>query len=318
MKKTCIALFLFLSFHNLGIAQNIIGSFQHIKSRVMGGYRISSTSNLEISRNEKKEIRYFVITTVVDEYNGSVPRIEETSGVIKLINNKYKFIGGSYAERGAYIILNNKMNSKVLISFAPGRGDAMLFDKKVIIDDKINSNSLNGTLDVQNDFITELKKNKNIFKLEKISEAQIQKLLQLDLEIPKEKLVINEYKLIADSLRLYRTKIGYNDKDKEDGYLFFGGYPSYDVIIFNIDNYVLSCLSIGSALTTNCLYDLTSKVKLSFNYNAFPGGTPSYEYKYLNEKLIVDIKLKKNLEKKFAIYLDPYNFDLLVSNFKVN
>jgi|688.fasta_scaffold09086_12 hypothetical protein len=152
MKKTCIALFLFLSFHNLGIAQNIIGSFQHIKSRVMGGYRISSTSNLEISRNEKKEIRYFVITTVVDEYNGSVPRIEETSGVIKLINNKYKFIGGSYAERGAYILLNNKMNSKVLISFAPGRGDAMLFDKKVIIDNKIDNNSLNSSLDVKNDF----------------------------------------------------------------------------------------------------------------------------------------------------------------------
>jgi hypothetical protein len=318
MKKTCIALFYFISFHNLGNTQNIIGSFQHIKSRVMGGYRISSTSNLEISKNEQKEISYFVITTVVDEYNASVPRTEETSGVIKLINNKYKFIGGSYGERGAYILPNNKMNSKVLISFAPGRGDAMLFDKKVIIDDKINNNSLNVTLEVQNDFKTELKNNKNIFKLEKISEAQIQKLLQLDLEIPKEKLVINEYKLIADSLRLYRTKVEYNDKDKEDGYLFFGGYPSYDVVIFNIENYVLSCLSIGRALTTNSFYDLTSKVKLMFYYSSFPGGTSSYEYKYLNDKTIVDSKVKKNLNSKYGIYLNPDNIDMLISKFKAN
>jgi hypothetical protein len=148
MKKIYIALFLFLSSHNLGIAQNIIGSFQHFKSRVMGGYRISSTSNLEISKNEQKVISYFVIKTVVDEYNGSIPRTEETSGVIKLINNKYKFIGGSYGESGAYILPNNKMNSKVLISFAPGRGDAMLFDKKVFIDDNIDNNSLNSSLDV--------------------------------------------------------------------------------------------------------------------------------------------------------------------------
>jgi hypothetical protein len=152
MKKICIALFLFLSFYDLGIAQNIIGSFQHIKSRVMGGYRISATTSLEISKNEQKEISYFVIRTVVDEYNGSVPRTEETSGVIKLINNKYKFIGGSYGESGAYILPNNKMNSKVLISFAPGRGDAMLFEKKEIVDEKIKNNQSNDSLDFQNGF----------------------------------------------------------------------------------------------------------------------------------------------------------------------
>ena len=147
MKKTFVALF-FLCFHNLGNTQNIIGSFQHIKTRVMGGYRISQTSNLEISKNKKQEISYFVTTTVVDEYNGNVPRTEEASGVIKLINNKYKFIGGSYGERGANILPNNKMNSKVLISFAPRRGDAMLYEKMVIVDDKLNNNSLNSSLDV--------------------------------------------------------------------------------------------------------------------------------------------------------------------------
>ena len=142
--------------------------------------------------------------------------------------------------------------------------------------------------------------------------------MQLDLEIPKDKLVINEYKVIDDSLRLYRTKVEYNDKDKENSYLFFGVYPSYDVVIFNIENYVLSSISGGRALTMNSLCDLTSNVKLILYYSTFPGGTSSYEYKYLNDKKIIDSKEKKNLEKKFAIYLDPYNFDLLVSNFKVN
>jgi len=159
MKKTFISLFLLLSIYNLVNAQNIIGSFQHIKSRVMGGYRISQTSNLEISKNKKQEISYFVTTTVVDEYNGSVPRTEEASGVIKLINNKYKFIGGSFGERGANILPNNKINSKVLISFAPRRGDAMLFEKKVIVEEKINNNQSNESLDVQNGF--------NIFTISK-------------------------------------------------------------------------------------------------------------------------------------------------------
>jgi hypothetical protein len=130
MKKAVIALLLFLSFHNLCNAQNIIGSYEHFKSRVMGGYRISSTSNLEISKNEKQTLNYFVTTTFVDEYNGSVPKTEETSGVIKLINNKYKFIGGGYGERGAYILPNNKINTNVIIYFAPSRGDAMIFERQ--------------------------------------------------------------------------------------------------------------------------------------------------------------------------------------------
>ena len=130
MKRVLIALFLFLGFHNLGNSQNLIGLYQHTISRVMGGYRISSTSSLDISKNEKQTLSYFVTTTVVDEYNGGVPRTEETSGVLKLIGNKYKFVGGSYGERGAYLLTNNKINTNLIIYFAPSRGDAMRFDRQ--------------------------------------------------------------------------------------------------------------------------------------------------------------------------------------------
>lgn len=130
MKKNFLLLLLLSLFQNVSFSQNIVGSYQHTISRVMGGYRISSTSNLDISKNEKQTLSYFVTTTVVDEYNGGAPRTEETSGVVKLIGNKYKFVGGSYGERGAYLLTNNKINTNVIIYFAPSRGDAMRFDRQ--------------------------------------------------------------------------------------------------------------------------------------------------------------------------------------------
>jgi hypothetical protein len=181
----------------------------------------------------------------------------------------------------------------------------VLDKKKILSFDELNQN-----------FVNEIKNEKNIYKIEAISAAQIQMLLQLNLEIPKDKLVINEYKVIDDSLRLYRTKVEYNDKDKENSYLFFGVYPSYDVVIFNIENYVLSSISGGRALTMNSLCDLTSNVKLILYYSTFPGGTSSYDYKYLDDKTIVDSKVKKNLDNKYSIYIDPYNIDMLFSKFK--
>ena len=185
--------------------------------------------------------------------------------------------------------------------------NSILDKKKILTYDELNRN-----------FVNELKNEKNIYKIESISDAQMQTLVKLDLEIPKDKLVINEYKVIADSLRLYRTKVEYNDNDKENSYLFFGVYPSYDVVIFNIENYVLSSISGGRALTINSLIDLKSKVKLNFNYSTFPGGTSSYEYKNLDDKIIVDSKVKKNLDNKYGIYLNPYNIDMLISKFKDN
>jgi hypothetical protein len=129
MKSVFIALIIFLGFHNLAHSQNLVGSYQHYKSRVMGGYRISSTSNLEISKSTNQSLNYVVRTTITDEYSGGIPKTQETSGVLKLIDNKYRFIGGSYGERGAYILLNNKANANIQVYFAPNRGDVMNFER---------------------------------------------------------------------------------------------------------------------------------------------------------------------------------------------
>jgi len=100
----------------------------------LGGYNISQAAELVISKDEKKVLRYKVTNTTIDEYNGSVPKVEMTEGKLKTINNiRYNFLGGNYGKDGAYFQLSKKgltsSISELTIFFAPGKGSSKFFTK---------------------------------------------------------------------------------------------------------------------------------------------------------------------------------------------
>ncbi len=113
------------------ISQSLEGTYIHSMSKVLGAFRISQTTELEIRIDENKKTVYHINTTVVDEYNGSNPRKEYSNGTIKKISTlRYNFIGSSYGERGAYITFKKTPKNPVaelMVSFAPNRGSTMVF-----------------------------------------------------------------------------------------------------------------------------------------------------------------------------------------------
>lgn len=101
-----------------------------------------------ISKDEDRVLRYKVTNTTIDEYNGSVPRIETTEGTLKVANTqRYNFIGGTYGERGAYFQLSlNKPTTSIkqlVIFFAPRRGNSMIFAKQASLDDNSSTTQKN-------------------------------------------------------------------------------------------------------------------------------------------------------------------------------
>lgn len=128
MIKNLLLLLICCLCQTTSFSQNVTGSYQHTISRVMGGYRIAATTNLEISKKDNQSLSFNITTTTVDEYSGGVPKTEKTSGTLKLINNKYRFIGGSYGERGAYI--SSLSASGIIVNFAPNRGNLMSFERQ--------------------------------------------------------------------------------------------------------------------------------------------------------------------------------------------
>jgi hypothetical protein len=125
---------IYLSIHINSTSQSLEGTYIHSMSKVLGSFRISQTTELEIRIDENKRSVYHINTVVVDEYNGGNPRREYSNGTIKKINTlRYNFIGSSYGERGAYITFKKPPKdpvSQLMVSFAPNRGSIMLFSRQ--------------------------------------------------------------------------------------------------------------------------------------------------------------------------------------------
>jgi hypothetical protein len=156
----------------------------------------------------------------------------------------------------------------------------------------------------------------SIFKQESISDIQIDQLTQAGLEIPADRMVINEYQTYNNQLVLNRTYIDYNDNDKKDGF-FFDSYVSYLVIILNKERKIISHKSVGKALSEDCLIDLTLLVKISYDYSSMAEGEGDFQYLYLNDEVIRNEKIKNELKAKHAIYFNGNNFWDLISKFEV-
>ncbi len=112
-------------------SQTLVGKYSHFTSKIMGGYKISQTSELTIQIEGNNKITYSITATLVDEYSGGRPQYSYYSGDIKKVTPlKYKFYGDAYGERGAYITFKKVPKDPVgelLISFSPGRGNQMSF-----------------------------------------------------------------------------------------------------------------------------------------------------------------------------------------------
>jgi hypothetical protein len=152
----------------------------------------------------------------------------------------------------------------------------------------------------------------SIYKLQQISDLQVQKLKQAGLYIPKNKMVINEYD--SKSEILIMTKIQYDDSDITDG-LYFGEYVSYNVIISNVQDIILFYNSVGKAFSSECLVDLKKGIKISFDYSSMRGGLSSFSYNYLNDKKLEDKLLLNQLKNKHGIYFNGNKFWDLISRF---
>jgi hypothetical protein len=154
----------------------------------------------------------------------------------------------------------------------------------------------------------------SIYKQESISDIQIDQLTQAGLEIPADRMVINEYQTINNQLVLNRTYVDYNDNDKKDG-LYFDSYVSYLVIILNKERKIISHKSVGKALSEDCLIDLTLLVKISYDYSSMSEGEGDFQYLYLNDEVIRNEKIKNELKAKHTIYFNGNKFWDLVSKF---
>jgi hypothetical protein len=113
---------------------SIVGDWIHEKSRIMGGYKISSKTVLSIIRNGPGDYQYSLKTTIIDEMYGGQPKTEMSNGKLdkEVKEKKWRFSDGNFGERGAYIVVpkddfNNGKPQFLSIRFSPGRGDAMDF-----------------------------------------------------------------------------------------------------------------------------------------------------------------------------------------------
>ena len=117
---------------------NTVGVWHNTVSKNMGGYQISIFTELTIIRNGRADYSYILKQTKTDAMYGNQPKTESFRGKMEEgmnSNNEWTFIGGSYGERGAYIKVpddrwNDYKPSEIIVSFAQGRGDSMIFIRK--------------------------------------------------------------------------------------------------------------------------------------------------------------------------------------------
>lgn len=110
------------------------GVYAHEVSRNMGGYNISQSSTLQISKRGPGDYSYVLETTVIDQMYGSNPKYDRSAGSMSgevLDGYKWAFSGGSLGQRGAYIeIPSGGWTSKpdfLRVAFPRNGGDAMKF-----------------------------------------------------------------------------------------------------------------------------------------------------------------------------------------------
>ena len=169
--------------------------------------------------------------------------------------------------------------------------------------DKFNDVILN------NNFKLLPQKNILINKVEKLSDFQIQNLKIANINIPRNKKVINSYLLQFNNLILTQSKIVYDENDKTDG-LYFGECIGYDVIMINFENIILFHQNFGQVFSSNCVIGLNKSVKISFDYSAssLRDGSASFNYSYINGKILNDKLSKKWLKDKYKQYFKIDDF----------
>jgi len=131
-----VVTFLFTSCGGTIKCSNTAGDWYHEISRNMGGYQISSKTKLTIIRNGPGEYEYRLETTVVDAMYGGQPKTEYSSGRFEkdIKDNKWRFSGGAYGNRGGYIAVpsddwDDYKPSEITIQFDSGRGNSMTFNR---------------------------------------------------------------------------------------------------------------------------------------------------------------------------------------------
>tara|TARA_B100001287_G_C22668420_1_gene523996 strand:- start:784 stop:1458 length:675 start_codon:yes stop_codon:yes gene_type:complete len=117
---------------------NIIGEWHHEISKMMGGYRITSTSLLTIIRNGPGDYEYKVKQTTVDEMYGGNPKTSYYNGKLNgtVTDRKFRFSSGNYGERGGYIVVpedywDDYNPENITINFDKNRGNTMIFSRNV-------------------------------------------------------------------------------------------------------------------------------------------------------------------------------------------
>lgn len=111
----------------------LIGLYNYQISKIMGGYAISSTTTLTISKINN-EFFYSAYRSTIDEYNNYKKTDESFKGSLILNDDKIIFQGGEFGNRGAYITINSQNIhlddiKDFVINFSPSRGNPMSFNK---------------------------------------------------------------------------------------------------------------------------------------------------------------------------------------------
>ena len=117
-------------------SSNTVGDWFQEISRNMGGYQISAQTKLTIIRNGPGDYEYRLETTTIDAMYGGQPKTEYSSGSFEkdIRDNKWRFKGGDFGNRGGYIIVpsdkwDNYKPTEITIQFDSGRGNSMTFNR---------------------------------------------------------------------------------------------------------------------------------------------------------------------------------------------
>ena len=115
---------------------NTVGDWYHEISRNMGGYEISQKTILTIIRNGPGDYEYQLKKRVRDAMYGGQPKNEYSSGKFEEIikENKWRFSGGDYGNRGGYIEVpsdnwDDYEPSEITVRFGRNRGNSMKFER---------------------------------------------------------------------------------------------------------------------------------------------------------------------------------------------
>ena len=131
-----VTAFLFTSCGGKIKGSNIVGDWYQEISRNMGGSQISAKTKLTIIRNGPGNYVYRLETTIVDEMYGGQPKTNYSSGSFEkdINDNKWRFNGGDFGNRGGYIVVpsdkwDDYKPSEITIQFGSGRGNSMTFNR---------------------------------------------------------------------------------------------------------------------------------------------------------------------------------------------